>query len=56
VGFADNDGYRVPFEVKRPKLMDDIETQLAQSEQLQCRIRMNLGKLNTSDSSAENFY
>ena len=35
VGFADDDGDSVPFEIKMPELIDELETQFAEAERLQ---------------------
>jgi type I restriction enzyme M protein len=42
VGFEDDDGDRVPFEVKMPQLVEELEGQFAESERLQSEIRSNL--------------
>jgi type I restriction enzyme M protein len=42
VGFEDDDGDRVPFEVKMPQLANELEGQFAKSEKLQSKIRDNL--------------
>ncbi len=42
VGFEDDDGDRVPFEVKMPQLIDELEGQFAESERLQGEIRSSL--------------
>ena len=42
VGFEDDDGDRVPFEVKMPQLVDQLEDQFAESRRLQKEIRSNL--------------
>jgi len=42
VGFEDDDGDRVPFEVKMPQLIDELEDQFAESERLQSEIKRNL--------------
>ena len=42
VGFEDDDGDRVPFEVKMPQLVEELEGQFAESEGLQSEIRSNL--------------
>jgi len=45
VGFEDNDGDRVPFEVKMPQLIDELEDQFAESNRLQEKISTNLREL-----------
>jgi type I restriction enzyme M protein len=45
VGFEEDDGDRVPFEIKMPQLVDELEDQFAESEQLQKKIRSNLRAL-----------
>jgi type I restriction enzyme M protein len=45
VGFEDDEGDRVPFEVKMPQLVDELEAQFAESERLQSEIRSNLRSL-----------
>jgi type I restriction enzyme M protein len=45
VGFAEDDGDRVPFEIKMPQLVDELEDQFAESERLQSKIRSNLRTL-----------
>ena len=45
VGFEDDDGDRVPFEVKMPQLVDELEGQFTKSERLQEEIRSNLRSL-----------
>ena len=45
VGFEEDDGDRVPFEVKMPQLRDELEDQFAESERLQEEIRTNLRQL-----------
>jgi type I restriction enzyme M protein len=42
VGFADDDEEQVPFEIKMPQLVDELEDQFAESERLQSEIRDNL--------------
>jgi len=42
VGFADDDEERVPFEVKMPQLVDELNDQFAESSRLQNEIRDNL--------------
>jgi type I restriction enzyme M protein len=45
VGFEDDEGDRVPFEVKMPQLIDELEGQFAESDRLQQKIRTNLRRL-----------
>jgi type I restriction enzyme M protein len=45
VGFEDDDGDRVPFEMKMPQLVDELEDQFAESERLQEEITNNLQAL-----------
>ena len=45
VGFADDDGDGVPFEIKMPELIDELETQFAEAERLQHEIESNLHNL-----------
>jgi type I restriction enzyme M protein len=45
VGFADDDGDGVPFEIKMPELIDELETQFAEAERLQREIQSNLHEL-----------
>ena len=52
VGFAETDEERVPFEIKMPQLVDELEDQFAESNRLQSEIRDNLHALQTSDGDA----
>jgi type I restriction enzyme M protein len=45
VGFENDDGDRVPFDVKMPQLVDELEDQFAESERLQDEMRGNLRSL-----------
>jgi type I restriction enzyme M protein len=45
VGFEDDDGDRVPFEVKMPQLVDELEDQFAESKRLQSQIEKQLADL-----------
>jgi type I restriction enzyme M protein len=45
VGFEDDSGERVPFEVKMSQLVDELEGQFAESDRLQKKIRANLRDL-----------
>ncbi len=52
VGFEDDDGDRVPFEVKMPQLVDQLEDQFAESAKLQESIQDNLDDLIGTRSQA----
>jgi len=45
VGFEDDDGDRVPFEVRMPQLVDELETQFTESRRLQKEIQSNLQEI-----------
>lgn len=45
VGFEEDEGDRVPFEVRMPRLVDELEDQFAESERLQKEIRSELRNL-----------
>jgi type I restriction enzyme M protein len=45
VGFADDDEEQVPFEIKMPQLIDELEDQFAESRRLQKEIRENVRTL-----------
>jgi type I restriction enzyme M protein len=51
VGFADDDGEHVPFEIKMPQLVNELEGQFADSERLQDKIRQNLSSLHSHEGS-----
>jgi type I restriction enzyme M protein len=52
VGFEDDDGEQVPFEVKMPQLIDELEDQFAESERLKAEIRENLKDLLEEDTTS----
>jgi type I restriction enzyme M protein len=52
VGFADDEDDGVPFEIKMPQLMDELENQFAESDRLQQQIRSNLSALADVETDA----
>jgi type I restriction enzyme M protein len=52
VGFEDDDEDRVPFEVKMPQLVDELEDQFAESDRLKEKIRINLRSLSKQNDDA----
>jgi type I restriction enzyme M protein len=51
VGFENDDGDRVPFEVKMPQLVDELEDQFAESDRLKEKIRANLLSLSEKNGN-----
>lgn len=49
VGFEDNDEDRVPFEIKMPQLIDELDNQFAESDRLQKEIQTNLRSLHDQE-------
>jgi type I restriction enzyme M protein len=45
VGFADDEDDGVPFEIKMPQLIDELEDQFAESERLQEKISSDISQL-----------
>jgi type I restriction enzyme M protein len=52
VGFADDEDDGVPFEIKMPQLIDELENQFAESDRLQQQIRSNLNALSEIEPEA----
>jgi type I restriction enzyme M protein len=52
VGFADEDDDGVPFDIKMPQLIEELENQFAESDRLQEEIRSNLNALSEVESNA----